>query len=86
MATKMWKVVKTFEKKNRPWRAEVRTWEDRPLRYVVVTNGQDIDYPIKYSDGRIAYDRPEQLPQYVRPLVIKAYEWLGLVDLFCFSV
>ena len=28
-----------------------------------------VDWPIMYADGSIAYDAPEKVPQYIRPVV-----------------
>jgi hypothetical protein len=31
------------------------------------------DYAIRYEDGRIAYDFPERIPEYVKNMVAKEY-------------
>lgn len=33
-----------------------------------------LDTPIQYKDGWIVYDRPEQVPQYIRPTVKRFIE------------
>lgn len=34
------------------------------------------DWPIRYDDGRIAYDYPERLPKYIKSQVAKAFRRL----------
>jgi hypothetical protein len=33
-----------------------------------------VDIPLLYTDGRIVYDRPEQVPQYIRPTIKRFLE------------
>jgi hypothetical protein len=35
----------------------------------VVCSSGWVDWPIMYSDGRVAYDAPERIPQFIRPRV-----------------
>ena len=36
------------------------------------------EYPLRYSDGLIAFDRPEAIPKYVKAALVRAYEqYLG---------
>ena len=37
----------------------------------VVTRKGHVDYPIRYDDGRIAYDFPERVPAYLKRIVEK---------------
>lgn len=37
----------------------------------VVTVRGHVDYPIRYDDGRIAYDFPERVPAYLKKIVAK---------------
>jgi hypothetical protein len=32
-----------------------------------------VDWPIMYNDGSVAYDAPERVPQYIRPIVAKLF-------------
>lgn len=43
---------------------------------VQVSNGWWADWPIKYADGRIAYDFPERIPDYAKKMVGKAFHYL----------
>jgi len=36
------------------------------------------EYPLRYDDGLIAFDRPEAIPKYVKAALVRAYEqYLG---------
>ena len=42
---------------------------------VECANGH-VDWPIQYTDGRVAYDFPERVPEYAKREVEKIYrEW-----------
>lgn len=42
-----------------------------------VTDGWICDWPIRYPDGRIAYDRPEIIPEYAKRAVTA---WFAVWD------
>jgi len=38
-----------------------------------------VDYPVVYDDGRVGFDNPERIPQYVRRVLEKnAARWRGI--------
>jgi len=49
-------------------------WAGRPKRLMVVHEARGhctTDYPILYKDGRVAWDRPEAIPQYLKDAAAK---------------
>ena len=69
-----------FKLKNKPVYAEIRQTGCNKAFYngmrVMVTNGWWSDWPIKYDNGKIAYDWPERIPKYAKKLVEKAFNAL----------
>ena len=43
----------------------------RGKRVRVTTPSGHVDWPVLYDNGRIGYDFPERVPQYIRPKVMK---------------
>ena len=68
------KVVKTFSKKGVPGQAHIVLIQDK---YYIMAERADwtTDWPIKYRDGRIAYDNPYAIPKYLKKLVVKAFNY-----------
>jgi len=65
-----------YELKEKNWTAEI--WQGGRVR---VTNGVVIDYPIQYPhNGSIAYDRPEDIPEYAKRLVVKAFRLINKLN------
>ena len=61
----------------RPYVASTMPCQCHPERngslFVVYAGGGRIDFPIRYHDGRIAYDWPERVPVAAKRLVERAY-------------
>lgn len=63
-----------FRQAERGYVASVRNAPDlgvSPL--VVVTPRGHVDFPVMYSDGCIAYDFPERVPEYLKREVARAF-------------
>lgn len=76
-------ILKTFKKGHNKGFAHIiayRRYTDqgwKTLKRVMVENCNGFtDYPIRYSDGTVAYDFPERFPTYVKQLAIKALDYL----------
>ena len=44
---------------------------------LVVDDNWRTDHPVKYPDGRVAYETPERIPAYVKAQVARLYKTLG---------
>ena len=53
---------------------------------VMVTDGWFADWPIKYENGKIAYDTPEKIPKYAKKLVYAAFKILESSSVWQFVV
>jgi len=53
-----------WESKNKNWKI-IKAGLKNHAR-IRVEGVSHVDYPIKYDDGRIAYDFPERVPKYVQ--------------------
>ena len=66
------KPVDTYEivRPNKPT-VRIIQWTKRLASVVIeYKSGRSvIDYPIRYDDGRVAYDNPHAIPQYAKRLV-----------------
>lgn len=66
------KTTVTFSYVGRPVYAQIT-----PQGKVQVSNGWWAEYPIQYSNGRLAWDFPEKVPEYAKHLATKAFTALN---------
>lgn len=55
----------------------VRNEHLRRFQVKVWSTDGSVEWPIQYSDGRIAYDHPEIVPLYAQKAVKKLFKLLG---------
>ena len=63
----------------RPYKGEARIVYDTVTgRYSVMTVDAkgETQFPVRYQDGRIAYDFPERVPEYLKRLCRRAFNTL----------
>lgn len=53
--------------------AEIAEKWPKRLGVRVVCAGGWVEWPVQYADGRIAYDFPERVPQFIRPQVARLF-------------